>query len=722
MKTITKKTCLILVAAWSALAAHDAHAQNITATTPWVWMGGDSTINQPGLYGTKGVPGSANRPGARKQSASWTDDNGNFWLFGGRREASSVSGACYNDLWKYSPATHQWTWVSGDTIPYTAAATGQGLVAGTQGVPAVTNQPGARSLANHWKDADGNFWIQGGGASNGGVRYNDLWKYDVTNNTWTWIRGNTAPAIEQAGVYGILGTSSPANIPGSRIAGACWTDDDGFLWLFGGQGVTTAPSASSAGLSDLWKYNIITNEWTWVGGSNAAPTANQLASYGTMGVAAVTNKPGGRTWPITWVDTGNNLWMMGGLGYGETTTQGVLNDLWKYNTVSNQWTWMNGSNIVNHQGTYVSQGISGVGRMPRCRFGSTSWTDKAGDFWLFGGVTIAWQNLTVNDIWKYNRAANEWVWIKGDSVANIQPVYNTLQVPSQANEVGSRGVEMSWRERTNNNIWVFGGYCMQGTSVMVGRNDLWKIETCTPLGTLSSISGADTVCYGDTVSFSIPPVAGAFSYNWQVPAGWTKIDSAATLNVAVGNTGGTVSVRVLGQCGDSSIIQSHTVSVEVLNPQINTAVVNDGTLLSVIGSYATYQWYKNGQPVPGATNPTYTANVSGAYAVRLTSAAGCTAMSDSLQITPTGIRDVRLSEDAIKMYPNPSSGILSLESASGAKIKFVRIVNLLGQELFQTFVGTKATQLNISELNTGLYFVFVQLESGAVQKKLEVKK
>ena len=46
-------------------------------------MSGSNTINQVGIYGTKGVPDAANVPGARYDSISWTDSDGNFWLFGG---------------------------------------------------------------------------------------------------------------------------------------------------------------------------------------------------------------------------------------------------------------------------------------------------------------------------------------------------------------------------------------------------------------------------------------------------------------------------------------------------------------------------------------------------------------------------------------------------------------------------------------------------------------
>ena len=47
------------------------------------WMSGSDTINQMGIYGTKGVADPTNIPGARQDSISWTDSASNFWLFGG---------------------------------------------------------------------------------------------------------------------------------------------------------------------------------------------------------------------------------------------------------------------------------------------------------------------------------------------------------------------------------------------------------------------------------------------------------------------------------------------------------------------------------------------------------------------------------------------------------------------------------------------------------------
>jgi hypothetical protein len=69
----------------------------------WTWMGGSSTANQYGVYGTLGTAASTNIPGARGSAVSWSDASGNLWLFGGEGFDSTGTEGTLNDLWEYQP-------------------------------------------------------------------------------------------------------------------------------------------------------------------------------------------------------------------------------------------------------------------------------------------------------------------------------------------------------------------------------------------------------------------------------------------------------------------------------------------------------------------------------------------------------------------------------------------------------------------------------------------
>lgn len=96
----------------------------------------------------------------------------------------------------------------------------------------------------------------------------------TTNSLWTWMKGDTI--TNNNGLYGTQGIVAAANKSGSRGASISWTDLSGNLWLFGGT------TGSGSGLSDLWEYNPITNNWTWMTGDTTF-TGSPQGVYGTQG-------------------------------------------------------------------------------------------------------------------------------------------------------------------------------------------------------------------------------------------------------------------------------------------------------------------------------------------------------------------------------------------------------------------------------------------------------
>jgi hypothetical protein len=134
-------TCILSLISFIAFAQIDINSQ-------WTWVSGDSSINNKGVYGAQGIPAQFNRPSARNESVSWKDNQGNLWLFGGI--GYDASGNNYlNDLWKYDPATNQWTWIRGDSA---ISIQGKSGIYGTQGSSGAINCPGPRAGANSWKD------------------------------------------------------------------------------------------------------------------------------------------------------------------------------------------------------------------------------------------------------------------------------------------------------------------------------------------------------------------------------------------------------------------------------------------------------------------------------------------------------------------------------------------------------------------------------------------
>ena len=458
------KSCLWMLMLTASLSLSACGGGNATFTAPintvnqWTWVNGANVTNQPGSYGTQGMSASTNVPGARDYAVSWTDAAGNFWLFGGLGPPSATSDYFFNDLWEFSSS--QWTWAGGSNT------SNQAGVYGTLGTAAPANIPGARVQAVSWVDAAGDFWLFGGlgldinGTSN---NLNDLWKYSA--GQWTWMGGSTIG--NQSGTYGTQGIPAPGNIPGARALAVSWTDPSGNFWLFGGLGFDSTGSTIPSYLNDLWEYSG--GQWTWMSGSNVV---NQLGVYGAEGTAAPTNVPGARIEAVGWTDASGGLWLFGG-SPGPPGQFELFNDLWKYS--GGEWTWMAGSNLPGHLGDYGIQGTASPNNAPGARVAAAVWTDRSGNFWLFGGdgYDSVGSLDYLNDLWEYS--AGQWTWIGGSNLAHQPGIYGTQGTPAVGNVPGARYGAVSWTDAAGN-FWLFGGSGYGTTSPGGDLNDLWKYQ------------------------------------------------------------------------------------------------------------------------------------------------------------------------------------------------------------------------------------------------------
>jgi N-acetylneuraminic acid mutarotase len=430
----------------------------VVTSDRWTWLSGSSTVNQPGIYGTRGVASAANVPGARDHAVSWTDTAGNLWLFGGYRRGLDASRGSFNDLWRYNPTAGTWTWING------SSTTGETGIYGSRGVASATNVPGARDNAVSWADAAGNLWLFGGNGfdGDGGITYNDLWRYSPTAGTWVWVSGGST--ANNVGIYGTRGVASATNVPGARSQAVSWTGADGDLWLFGGFGYDAGGNSGS--LNDLWRYSPTTGLWTWVSGSSIG-NAN-AGVYGTRGVASAINVPGARWNAVSWTDVAGNLWLFGGDGFDR---DGVIsyNDLWRYSPTAGTWVWVSGGSTANNVGIYGTRGVASAVNVPGARGNAASWTDDVGNLWLFGGN----QGIgNFNDLWQYSPTAGTWTWVSGGFTTNTAGIYGASGVASVANVPGARNGAVSWTDATGN-LWLFGGTTFQPGD-NINFNDLWR--------------------------------------------------------------------------------------------------------------------------------------------------------------------------------------------------------------------------------------------------------
>ena len=293
------RICIVLFIVFgSAWVTALCQANTAPPTGEWGWIAGSATFSPAAVYGTQGVAGAGNTPGGQDFSTTWKDAAGNFWLFGGGgANAESGGGDTYsNELWRFTPATHLWTWVSGGPND-------------SHGV-----NPSVRGQAAGWTDSQGNLWLFGGDYL--GNALSDLWEY-TSGAGWKQISGDAS--YNDPGTYVSVGQ---AGYPAARYGATAWTDANGNGWLYGGQ---AGKNFCGSGVNDLWEFK--NQQWIWMGGQNLAVAGNPNpncavfnGNYGTKGIASSSNYPPGRAYASGWTDVGGKLWLFGGASCNATAS------------------------------------------------------------------------------------------------------------------------------------------------------------------------------------------------------------------------------------------------------------------------------------------------------------------------------------------------------------------------------------------------------------------
>jgi hypothetical protein len=370
-----------------------------------------------------------------------------------------------------APVTVNWTWMKG------ADKTNDSGYYGQLGHAADTNNPRSRSGALTWTDTKGITWLYGGHTyikiqrHIEGILLNDFWTYNPTSNEWTWLGGLDRPDKNIPVVYGMQGVPSSFNTPGARANCFTWIPGDGKFWFYD-------PAAT-----EIWNYNPLTSEWTWVKGKNSSPDP----SYGKKGVPASTNSPGTRNGPGCWKDKSGLIWVMSG-AFGD--------DMWTYDHLSNNWTWMKGDTgiVFPRYGTFRTEDFTNT---PGGGVGGYTWTDIYGDFWVYLGIA--------NALWKFNFETKNWAWMKGSGQGFDEPNYGSKGIEDKFNNPGERGGGMTWVDQQNN-LWLMGGDKYHET-----LDELWRFNTTTLSWTW--VRGAD-----EPTSYGIKGVASPQTFPHDVPA------------------------------------------------------------------------------------------------------------------------------------------------------------------------------------------------------------
>jgi gliding motility-associated-like protein len=585
----------------------------------WTWMGGEKTSNTQGQYGIFGLP-IFQFPGARENAVAWTDDQGNFWLFGGAGFAANDEIGFLNDLWKYSTSFNTWSWVGGSNRLNQEGSYGE------RGQSSASNLPGGRFQSTAWVDNSGNFWLFGGFgyAKDKLGPLNDLWKLTPGNGEWTWLKGSKSE--DDDAHYGQQGDFADDNTPGARQGATGWVDNDGRLWLFGGE-------RKNRYYGDLWTYDLQKNQWAWTSGTKES---NEMPVFEDVGLPTADGHPGTRSEASGWVDPTGDLWLFGGRGYGGDGGVNALNNIWKYSIANNNWTLIKGEARQSAVAVYGTQGTPDNSNKPGGTNNASAWTANDGTFWLFGGRS---DDGFLNQVWNFTPCESG--TISPESAAICEGSSQELNVTG--------GISYEWRlngeviagenksKLVATETGTYSVVIKNGSCAVNAYNTVEITRATAPSGSITPASA--TICQGGS---KILTATGGTSYEWKrngvTLGGQNKstltVTEAGTYSVII--TNGTCS----GPASNTVEITQESAPAGTISPTSASLCDNDSQVLTATGG-TSYEWMRNGELINGQTGATITVTTAGTYSVIVKGGACSGPATNTVEVTDensTGIR------------------------------------------------------------------------------------
>jgi hypothetical protein len=171
-------------------------------------------------------------------------------------------------------------------------------------------------------------------------------------------------------------------------------------------------------------------------------------------------------------------------------------------------------------------------------------------------------------------------------------------------------------------------------------------------------------------------------------------------------TATTTTTRSLGACNVSS---NYTLFVDL--PATTPTIINMGSYLTTTVIGTAYQWYLDGNIIPGATANSYTPTQIGWYMLRLNNGA-CEAFSDYYEVITTTLKNIEI-QQGISVGPNPVREQITVgfNTNVDGDIQY-EILNSIGQ-IVQKF-SFKADQnssvnINVQALSAGVYHLSLSI-------------
>ncbi|MCW3086256.1 MAG: hypothetical protein JWP12_3622 [Bacteroidetes bacterium] len=280
------------------------------------------------------------------------------------------------------------------------------------------------------------------------------------------------------------------------------------------------------------------------------------------------------------------------------------------------------------------------------------------------------------------------------------------------------------------------------------------ITVTEPAALVASASSTTIFCNGQTTDITLTATGGTIAYTGI----GTFTENAGTYNYTITDANGCTDATSITVTEPALISASQTVtlcsggvltvgvfthtvdgtytdtipapngcdSIVTSNLTINAAIdastsLSGNTITATLSGASAYQWIdcNNGNAsLTGETAQSYTASADGNFAVVIT-VGSCSDTSSCVAIVGTGIHPAS-ADNKLTVYPNPANDVVTvqIENVLLNRSATLSLYNTTGQLISETRISKEKTEIDLSSLPKGIYFIRLQDEHNVITKKI----
>jgi hypothetical protein len=220
-----------------------------------------------------------------------------------------------------------------------------------------------------------------------------------------------------------------------------------------------------------------------------------------------------------------------------------------------------------------------------------------------------------------------------------------------------------------------------------------------------------TICEGDSILIEASWSGGSDDLQFV----WSNISTDTSAQFIQPTISGSYQLEVTDLL--TGQIESETFQINLTNLPTPVITISNDTLF--VQSGYNYQWYLDGNIIPGATNDFLVVTNDGNYTVEIINGI-CTQISSPFFFAPSSISNIE--KENAKIYPNPALDQFYIELNDISKLKSISIYDISGNLMKIINEKSQKTTINTTEFASGIYFIECEYESIQYYYKLVIEK